>query len=84
MSGGSVDDNCQEEEDALANCKTAVAAAENVMAGEEDMDNAELLSSEVAEAGMNGGRRRRRRTMRKSRGRRRTMRRARRRTSRRH
>ena len=85
MSGGSVDDNCQEEEDALANCKTAVAAAENVMAGEEDMDNAELLSSEVAEAGMNGGRRRRhrRRTMRKSRGGRRTMRRSRRRTSRR-
>ena len=86
MSGGSVDDDCQEEEDALANCRaeqTSVAAAENVMAGEEDMDNAELLSSEVAEAGMNGGRRRRhrRRTMRKSRGRRRT---SRRRSSRRH
>ena len=86
MSGGSFDDNCQKEEDALANCKTGkteVAVAENVMAGEEDMDNAELLSSEVAEAGINGGRRRRRRTMRKSRGGRRTMRRSRRRTSRR-
>jgi hypothetical protein len=91
MTGGSVDDNCKEEEDALANCKTTVAAAEtimadkNVMADEEDMDNAELLSSEVAEAEMNGGRRRRhrRRTMRKSRGGRRTMRRSRRRTSRR-
>ena len=81
----------KEEKNALANCKTTVAAAEtimadkNVMADEEDMDNAELLSSEVAEAEMNGGRRRRhrRRTMRKSRGGRRTMRRSRRRTSRR-
>jgi hypothetical protein len=84
MTGGSVDDNCKEEEDALANCKTAVASAENVMADEDLMDETDFLSSDVAEAGMNGGRRRRRRTMRKSRGRRRTMRRARRRTSRRH
>lgn len=84
--GGSPPD-CQEEQDALDSCKTAAAAAEDVLAAADADIDAEELATQVANSALGGGRRRHR-TMRRSRGRGRghgrTARRARGRASRRH
>jgi len=68
MTGGSPENYCKDEQDALDACKTSVAASEEILDQADEDIAAEELATQVAEAGMEGGKRRRR-TMRSSRGR---------------